>query len=120
LPLDQRDVGALGKGKERLSPPVSLRYARFLNLAASCSEDRTSSPTSEPTAVNRQPLSMKWRASFSSPVSLIIGQLANTIGYEPLFVCLSVFDIAAFLIVLVVLGEWGKRVADPRRVVSAE
>ena len=41
--------------------------------------------------------------------SLVIGQLASTIGYEPLFVCLSVFDIAAFLIVLVVLGEWGSR-----------
>jgi ACS family hexuronate transporter-like MFS transporter len=41
--------------------------------------------------------------------SLVIGQLASTIGYEPLFVCLSVFDIAAFLIVAVVLGEWGRR-----------
>lgn len=37
--------------------------------------------------------------------SLIIGQLATTIGYEPLFVCLSVFDLAAFLIVCAVLGE---------------
>jgi ACS family hexuronate transporter-like MFS transporter len=52
--------------------------------------------------------------------SLVIGQLAQTIGYEPLFVCLSVFDIAAFVIVLLVLGEWGKRVAAPGSVVDAE
>ena len=31
--------------------------------------------------------------------SLLIGQLATTIGYEPLFVCLSVFDIIAFVVV---------------------
>ena len=37
--------------------------------------------------------------------SLIIGQLANTIGYEPLFACLSVFDIAAFIVVALVLGQ---------------
>jgi ACS family hexuronate transporter-like MFS transporter len=37
--------------------------------------------------------------------SLIIGQLATAIGYEPLFVCLSVFDITAFLLVCLVLGE---------------
>src|SRR5215218_6849395 len=42
--------------------------------------------------------------------SLLIGQLASTIGYEPLFACLSVFDILAFLVVLVVLGERGTRV----------
>lgn len=41
--------------------------------------------------------------------SLLIGQLASTIGYEPLFVCLSVFDLAAFLIVWAVLGERGHR-----------
>jgi ACS family hexuronate transporter-like MFS transporter len=52
--------------------------------------------------------------------SLVIGQLAQTIGYEPLFVCLSVFDIAAFVIVLLVLGEWGKRVTAPSSTVSAE
>jgi len=40
--------------------------------------------------------------------SLVIGQLAGTIGYEPLFVCLSIFDITAFLIVWVVLGERGQ------------
>jgi MFS transporter, ACS family, hexuronate transporter len=44
--------------------------------------------------------------------SLMIGQLATTIGYEPLFVCLSVFDIAAFLIVAFVLGEL-RRGTDP-------
>ncbi len=37
--------------------------------------------------------------------SLVIGQLASTIGFEPLFACLSVFDITAFVIVWLVLGE---------------
>jgi len=37
--------------------------------------------------------------------TVLIGQLATTIGYEPLFVCLSVFDIVALLVVWVVLGE---------------
>ncbi|HYG88802.1 MAG TPA: MFS transporter [Azospirillum sp.] len=37
--------------------------------------------------------------------SLIIGQLATTIGYEPLFVCLTVFDLTAFLIIWLVLGQ---------------
>jgi ACS family hexuronate transporter-like MFS transporter len=41
--------------------------------------------------------------------SLVIGQLANTLGYEPLFMCLGAFDITAFLVVAVVLGEWGNR-----------
>ena len=40
----------------------------------------------------------------------LIGQLANTIGYEPLFACLAVFDIVAFLVVLVVLGERRRRI----------
>ncbi len=40
--------------------------------------------------------------------SLVIGQLASTIGYEPLFACLSVFDVVAFFVVLAVLGERGK------------
>ncbi len=44
--------------------------------------------------------------------SLIIGQLANTIGYEPLFMCLSMFDITAFLIVAAVLGERRSRIGD--------
>jgi ACS family hexuronate transporter-like MFS transporter len=43
--------------------------------------------------------------------SLMIGQLANTIGYEPLFVYLAVFDILAFVVVLVVLGERRRGVA---------
>jgi ACS family hexuronate transporter-like MFS transporter len=37
--------------------------------------------------------------------SLMIGALATTIGYEPLFVCLSVFDIVALIVVWVVIGE---------------
>ena len=37
--------------------------------------------------------------------SLVIGQLASTTGYEPLFICLSVFDIVAFLTVWLVLGR---------------
>ncbi|MCW2239040.1 MFS transporter [Azospirillum canadense] len=39
--------------------------------------------------------------------SLIIGQLANTIGYEPLFACLSVFDLTAFAIIALMLGQRG-------------
>ncbi|MDR6773814.1 MFS transporter [Azospirillum sp. BE72] len=41
--------------------------------------------------------------------SLIIGQLATTIGYEPLFACLTVFDLTAFVIIALVLGERGKK-----------
>jgi ACS family hexuronate transporter-like MFS transporter len=37
--------------------------------------------------------------------SLIIGQLASRIGYEPLFACLSLFEITAFIVVVVFLGE---------------
>jgi MFS transporter, ACS family, hexuronate transporter len=37
--------------------------------------------------------------------SLTIGALATTIGYEPLFVCLSVFDIIALIVVWMVIGE---------------
>ncbi len=37
--------------------------------------------------------------------SLLIGALANTIGYEPLFVCLSIFDIIAFIVIWMVIGE---------------
>ena len=37
--------------------------------------------------------------------SLSIGQMASTIGYEPLFVCLSIFDIIALIVVWAVLGE---------------
>jgi ACS family hexuronate transporter-like MFS transporter len=42
--------------------------------------------------------------------SLLIGQLANRVGYEPLFACLPVFDILAFAVVLAVLGERGRRI----------
>ncbi len=45
--------------------------------------------------------------------SLIIGQLANTIGYEPLFACLSVFDLTAFAIIALMLGQRGKDAAAP-------
>src|SRR3954469_3225268 len=44
--------------------------------------------------------------------SLTIGALATTIGYEPLFVCLSVFDIIALIVVWVVIGE-RRRGAEP-------
>lgn len=37
--------------------------------------------------------------------SLSIGQFATTIGYEPLFVCLSIFDIVAFCFVAALLGQ---------------
>jgi ACS family hexuronate transporter-like MFS transporter len=39
--------------------------------------------------------------------SLIIGQLASRIGYEPLFARLSVFGITAFIIIALVLAERG-------------
>ena len=52
--------------------------------------------------------------------SLVIGQLANTIGYEPLFVCLSVFDILAVLIVWAVLGERGTRRRQAAMATGAE
>lgn len=45
--------------------------------------------------------------------SLIIGQLASTIGYEPLFACLTVFDLTAFAVVALVLGQWGKNASPP-------
>ncbi|MGY2052885.1 MFS transporter [Methylobacterium sp. JK268] len=41
--------------------------------------------------------------------SLLIGQVATRIGYEPLFACLSVFDLVALLVVWLVLGERGGR-----------
>ncbi|MGV7213717.1 MFS transporter [Bradyrhizobium sp. UFLA05-112] len=37
--------------------------------------------------------------------SLLLGQLSGVFGYEPLFVLLSVFDIVAFLVVAIVIGE---------------
>jgi ACS family hexuronate transporter-like MFS transporter len=37
--------------------------------------------------------------------SLVIGQLASRVGYEPLFACLSLFEITAFIVVMMVLGE---------------
>jgi ACS family hexuronate transporter-like MFS transporter len=43
--------------------------------------------------------------------SLIIGQLATTIGYEPLFACLTVFDLTAFAIIALVLGQRGGKSA---------
>ena len=50
-----------------------------------------------------------WMSAFG--FSLIIGQLATTIGYEPLFVCLSVFDLTALAVVFVALR-------DKRRVIA--
>jgi ACS family hexuronate transporter-like MFS transporter len=47
--------------------------------------------------------------------SLIIGQLATTIGYEPLFVCLTVFDLLAFLVTFLLVGEWGGRISAVSR-----
>ena len=37
--------------------------------------------------------------------SLLIGQLAGRIGYEPLFACLTVFELVALLVVWLMLGE---------------
>ncbi|ACA15171.1 major facilitator superfamily MFS_1 [Methylobacterium sp. 4-46] len=45
--------------------------------------------------------------------SLLIGQAAARIGYEPLFACLSVFDLAALLVVWLLLGERGRAAAVP-------
>lgn len=52
--------------------------------------------------------------------SLVIGQLAAAIGFEPLFVCLSVFDIAAFVVVWLVLGERGARAGAGQRLAGAD
>jgi len=51
--------------------------------------------------------------------SLVIGQLAATIGFEPLFACLSVFDITAFVIVWLVLGERGPRAGVAASLIGA-
>ena len=45
--------------------------------------------------------------------TLVVGQLATTIGYEPLFACLSIFDLVAVLIVWFVLGDRGRARPDP-------
>jgi ACS family hexuronate transporter-like MFS transporter len=37
--------------------------------------------------------------------TLTIGQMVGTIGYEPIFVCLSVFDITAFIVVWFTLAD---------------
>jgi ACS family hexuronate transporter-like MFS transporter len=51
--------------------------------------------------------------------TLLVGQLASTIGYEPLFACLGVFDIVAALIVWAVLGERGRGRSHAAGVVGA-
>jgi MFS transporter, ACS family, hexuronate transporter len=39
--------------------------------------------------------------------SLIVGALANTIGYNPLFVCLTVFDIIGACVAIALVRERG-------------
>ena len=71
----------------------SLLYA----LVTDCSRSRMSRP---------RPGSAAWPATSAARLfSLMLGQLASTVGYEPLFVCLSVFDIVALIVVWVVIGE---------------
>jgi MFS transporter, ACS family, hexuronate transporter len=41
--------------------------------------------------------------------SLVVGALATTIGYGPLFACLALFDIVGAIIVITLLGKAGKR-----------
>jgi MFS transporter, ACS family, hexuronate transporter len=43
--------------------------------------------------------------------SLVVGALATTIGYGPLFACLALFDIVGAIIVITLLGKAGKRSA---------
>jgi MFS transporter, ACS family, hexuronate transporter len=43
--------------------------------------------------------------------SLIVGALANSVGYGPLFACLSLFDIVGAIVVIVLLGV--RRVKTP-------
>jgi MFS transporter, ACS family, hexuronate transporter len=47
--------------------------------------------------------------------TLVVGQLADTVGYSPLFTMLFFFDIGAALVLWLFIGEWGKR----RRVAAA-
>lgn len=51
--------------------------------------------------------------------SLLLGQLASTVGYEPMFACLSVFDIVAFFVILAVVGERGHWAAAPQAATGA-
>lgn len=47
--------------------------------------------------------------------TLVVGQLASTIGYEPLFAMLFVFDILASVLLWVFIGErGGRRKLDPQ------
>lgn len=41
--------------------------------------------------------------------TLVVGALADAIGFEPLFFCLFLFDIMAVLVVWALVGEWGNR-----------
>jgi ACS family hexuronate transporter-like MFS transporter len=43
--------------------------------------------------------------------SLIVGALANTVGYGPLFACLALFDIVGAIVVILLLGV--RRVKTP-------
>jgi ACS family hexuronate transporter-like MFS transporter len=49
-----------------------------------------------------------WTASFM--FSLVIGQLATTIGYNPLFVCLTVFDLVGATVAVTLLHDRGSAV----------
>ncbi|MBV9998429.1 MAG: MFS transporter, partial [Verrucomicrobia bacterium] len=41
--------------------------------------------------------------------SLVVGALATTIGYGPLFACLTLFDMIGATIVIVLLRDAGRR-----------
>lgn len=45
--------------------------------------------------------------------SLVVGALASTIGYNPLFVCLTVFDIIGVTVATALLRDRGLRVIQP-------
>ena len=46
--------------------------------------------------------------------SLVVGALANTIGYNPLFVCLTVFDLVGAAVAIALLRDRGAGVASKR------
>jgi ACS family hexuronate transporter-like MFS transporter len=41
--------------------------------------------------------------------TLVVGQLANTVGYEPLFAMLFAFDLVAAVALWIFVGEWRLR-----------
>jgi len=46
--------------------------------------------------------------------SLVVGALANTIGYNPLFLCLTVFDLVGAAVAIALLRDRGAGVASKR------